>query len=303
MKPHEPLFFLPRQLQLACWLKGLPHALLADRTGISYERLYNLMRDTDDISNGEADVLCLVLGVAPSFYTTRMAIEPPLFFCRKRTASLHTFQALIATVSHIRHQVETMLRPVTLKPALPLISRSVSEQISPKDIAEECRMAWRLPPGCVESCIGLAEMLGIVVVPSVLPGIMTAAITTHTKNKVPIIVYDHTKLPNHICFALMREVGHLVMHKVPNDEAYLEASDFAAEMLDVYDYCNSYHIRPQEELNAYYAKRLGSPKALRRLLHLWDNHARMHCIDACGELCLTQQQYAKLIESVTETPA
>jgi Zn-dependent peptidase ImmA (M78 family) len=112
---------------------------------------------------------------------------------------------------------------------------------SPEDAARAVRAKWEVPAGPVGSLVGLLEAAGAVVISRDLvdsvpldSGAETVpvdAVSSRPVGRDPLIVLNTGTPPERQRFTLAHELGHLVMHQVPDPRQEQQADRFAAELL------------------------------------------------------------------------
>jgi Zn-dependent peptidase ImmA (M78 family) len=88
-----------------------------------------------------------------------------------------------------------------------------------------------MPMGPVENVFATLEAAGILVVRRSLGSSKISAITARSSDGPPLMVFNEGMPADRERFAAMHELGHLIMHEVPRENAEREADMFASEML------------------------------------------------------------------------
>ncbi|WP_329059332.1 XRE family transcriptional regulator [Streptomyces sp. NBC_01453] len=101
-----------------------------------------------------------------------------------------------------------------------------------KDAARLVRRQWRMPPGPVDDVIAVLEAAGILVAVRELAGARLDAVSQFDGVRAPLVLLAAGAPADRRRFSLAHELGHLVMHHVPDDAMQeKEADAFAAEFL------------------------------------------------------------------------
>jgi Zn-dependent peptidase ImmA (M78 family)/DNA-binding XRE family transcriptional regulator len=141
----------------------------------------------------------------------------------------------IEAVTHLtRVSVEGLLRGIELVPEAELRRFDLDEfDGEPAEAARVLRAAWRVPSGPITNMIGLLEAVGVVVVArSLFTQAQDAVSTWPWDGGRPPIMLVNLGLPaDRQRFTTCHELGHLVLHSLPNDDQEKQADKFAAEFL------------------------------------------------------------------------
>lgn len=120
-------------------------------------------------------------------------------------------------------------------------------------IAEMVRAHWQIAPGPIPNLTALAESAGIMVVHSDMGGADVDGVKYDVPGLPPIIMLNSQRPADRLRFSLAHEIGHLVMHQVPNVDMEDQANLFAGAFL-----------LPRREMKAAFSRKLD----LRRLAEL-----------------------------------
>lgn len=152
----------------------------------------------------------------------------------RRRASRMTVGAVrrVESLTHLtRLTVEGLTTGVDVEPELTLRRMDVDAHGSPAEIARLLRAAWRVPSGPVADVTRLVETLGVFVVRRALATDAQDAVSTWPPHGTPVILVNRGLPPDRERFTLMHELGHLIMHQLPDDDQERQANQFAGEFL------------------------------------------------------------------------
>jgi Zn-dependent peptidase ImmA (M78 family) len=117
--------------------------------------------------------------------------------------------------------------------------------VEPSEIARMVREYWLLPRGPVKDLVSLVESAGCIIVVCNFGtcGIMDA-ISMRIDGMPPLIFIDRTLPSDRFNFTLAHELGHLILHTIPNKDDVMEcqADQFASNFL-----------MPEEDVKPYLA--------------------------------------------------
>lgn len=103
---------------------------------------------------------------------------------------------------------------------------------TPEEIAEMVRSYWNIPRGVLSDLTRILEDKGIFVIPiSIVNEEFDATFYVNEKNDFAIILINSAVPPDRYRFNLAHELGHLIMHRMPNPNCEDEAHAFASAFL------------------------------------------------------------------------
>jgi len=107
----------------------------------------------------------------------------------------------------------------------------LEEYDNPSQIAKSLRLFWRIPQGPICNVIDCLENAGIVLFPIDFAGRQFSGVTTLSEDGTPIIFFNSQMPSDRSRFTLCHELGHILMHRVPNPNMESQADEFASEFL------------------------------------------------------------------------
>ncbi len=103
---------------------------------------------------------------------------------------------------------------------------------SPEQIAELLREYWNIPRGVISNLTSILEDKGIFVIPiSIQKEGFDATFYVNEKRDFALILINSAVPPDRYRFNLAHELGHLIMHRLPNPDCENEANAFASAFL------------------------------------------------------------------------
>jgi Zn-dependent peptidase ImmA (M78 family) len=105
--------------------------------------------------------------------------------------------------------------------------------LTPEKVAERVREYWMIPRGPVSNLVGLIEEAGGVVVLCRFGTNLLDGISCRAEGLPPVFFMNRDVPGDRFRFSLAHELGHMVMHSIPGDDAKMEeeAHRFAAAFL------------------------------------------------------------------------
>jgi Zn-dependent peptidase ImmA (M78 family)/transcriptional regulator with XRE-family HTH domain len=229
--------FNPDMLRLARDARELTQSELAYRSGFTQALVSKL--ENGLISQASEDVLARlvdVLGFPPAFFSQSERAEGfPHFHYRKRARLGAKPLAHINAVINLRRMhIAKLARSYeadVLKP-IPQIDLDHAG-VTPEKLAERLREYWMLPRGPIGDLTQVIEDAGGIVVLCRFGTNLLDGISFRSAGLPPIFCMNREVPGDRYRFSLAHELGHMVMHTLPDDDAKMEeqAHRFAAAFL------------------------------------------------------------------------
>ncbi len=230
----------PRMLTLVREAKGWTQRELGEQAGGMSQGLISkieagLLPLTGDGLDAVAEALqCPVALLTDD--TPMQGLEVTCMHHRRRSSKLTAGQKRrIEALTHLtRVSVEGLLAGIELLPEAQ-VHRVDLEQYGndPAEVARALRIEWRVPSGPIENVAKLLESVGIVMVTRALHTQAQDAVSTWPRDpgRPPLMVINTGLPPDRQRFTTCHELGHMVMHALPDDDQERQADVFAAEFL------------------------------------------------------------------------
>ena len=215
--------------------RGITQADLAKRLDWSQGKASKVEHGMIDLDAAEVQAVAKVLGYPVQLFYQEDAIRGFGTCClyhRKRTTTpVRTINQLHDTINITRIQISRLLRGVTLPHEVNFPILDIDEHKDPAHAAQMLRAAWQLPRGPVKNLSDAVEAAGGIIVMMDLATPKIDAVSQRATGLPPIFFLDRSKTADRYRFTLAHEIGHIVMHRTPSDNAEEEADKFAAELL------------------------------------------------------------------------
>ena len=153
---------------------------------------------------------------------------------KRQSASETKLRELLALINVRRIQVKQLFGAVNPKNVFRFEPFDIDEYGMAATIAQALRSLWHLPPGPVQSVIGVIESAGGVVLKCDFGTDKVDALSQWLPGLPPIFLINGRIPPDRMRWTLSHELGHILMHRlIPADEPQMEkqADEFAAEFL------------------------------------------------------------------------
>jgi len=241
---------------------GLRQAELAQRAGVT-QALVSKMENgligqpSDDALEKLAKVMRLP---REFFYQEDRAMGLPHFHYRKRAKLGAKPLAQIEAVINIsRQHVAKLLRSYEIEALRPIPQVDLDARgVTPERVAEQLREYWMLPRGPVSNVVEIIEEAGGIVVLARFGTTLLDGVSVRVAGLPPLFFMNKDVPGDRFRFSLAHELGHVVLHTVPDDDEKMEdeAHRFAAAFLmpakDIKSYLNVPSLSGLGKVKAYW---------------------------------------------------
>jgi Zn-dependent peptidase ImmA (M78 family) len=230
--------FNPEMLALARDSKGFTQADLIERLDepMSQGKLSKIENGLISPTEDDVGSLARALGYRREFFFhphIRRA-EPATYHRKRQKLTKGDWAKIYARAEIYRISTAIFLRSLELAP-----SRTAVPCIDPDEhngrvdeIARSVRQLWSMPRGPVDDVTALLESAGIVVIPFDFGTELCDGFCQNAADGMPPVIFINTKQPkDRLRYSLAHELGHIVMHRLPNPEMEKQANLFASEFL------------------------------------------------------------------------
>jgi len=283
---HDDIFN-PDMLKLARDTNQLTQAELAKKSGLTQAFMSKLEHGLITQPSEEAlNSISSALGFPVSFFQQReRAIGFPHFHFRKRAKLGKKALDRIAAIINIRRQhIAKLLRSYEDETVRSIPQIDLDESgITPEEAAERVRAYWMVPKGPVQSVTELIEDAGGVVIISSFGTNLLDGVSFRAEGMPPLFFMNKDVPGDRFRFSLAHELGHMVMHNIPDDDEKMEkeAHRFAAAFL-----------MPRKEIRPYLINvKIGN---LGRVKSYWKVSIKALIVTAHDLKLITDYQYKSL---------
>ncbi len=225
----------PDMLILARERPGLTQRELADKAGIGQSKLSKYENGILPVTTDDLNAIAAILQFPPTFFsqTDRVfGFGSACFYHRKKQAMpAHELRLIHARLNIVRMHLTRLTKAVEIETDNKFCRMDVDEFGSPEEVARRARDSWSLPMGPVSDLVGAIENSGGLV--WVLPFYTQRldAVSQLVPGLPPIFLVNANVPGDRLRFTLAHELGHVLMHNLPNAEMEEQADRFAAEFL------------------------------------------------------------------------
>lgn len=215
--------------------RGLTQRELAERLEMDNGRLSRIEAGLKEFSPDQAQCLIEVLDYPRSFFmqrATRQGMGASEFYHRKRASLTGRVLAEIhARIDIYRIGIERLLHGAVSEPSKAIPSLDVEDCGGPAEVARLVRSTWFQPRGPIADLTRLIEDAGGIVIRMAFKTPLVDAVSRALPGLPPLFFMNRDIPADRYRFSLAHELGHVVMHALPNPEMETQAHAFAAELL------------------------------------------------------------------------
>lgn len=226
----------PAMLTLVREYRQLTQSELADRAGVTQGFISKSENGLIVPSEENVEKIAAALEwPAPFFYKSEQVYgfaTACLYHRKQASLPVATLRVVQATANVLRIAATPLLREVAFDAPneFPVLDIDAYEG-SPGRIAQMVRSTWRMPLGPVSSVVATLESAGGIVYRLPFGTRQLDAVSHWPPHMPPLFLVNKDAPPDRARFSLAHELGHIVMHRVPNRNMEREADQFASEFL------------------------------------------------------------------------
>lgn len=154
------------------------------------------------------------------------------FYRKAKGIATRDLTVIIARINIERIRIQKLLRSIELDTVkLPTLEIDGERHRSPESVARAMRKFLSLPRGPIENLTRTLENAGVFVVQCDFETRFFSGVSIRTENGIYIVFVNSAMPGDRQRFTLAHELGHIIMHRIPNDEMENEADRFASEFL------------------------------------------------------------------------
>lgn len=207
---------------------------LAEKMNITQGKLSKIEAGLLKLTESDINAISKALNFPCEFFSQNERIyglgTSIMYHRKKRALAIKDLKA-IESLSYLRYlQIEKLLEGVEIG-NINYESYDLEDGYTPEDIADNVRALWNLPEGPIFNVVEVIEDNGGIVVPLSLDTNKIDALSLWLPNTPPLFFININMPMDRIRFTLCHELGHIFMHRKPNDNMEKEADRFAAEFL------------------------------------------------------------------------
>lgn len=225
----------PAMITLAREAQGLTQTELAKMLEVSQALLSKIEAGIKPITDVVLVRLSEILGYPEDFFVQTDTVFGPglseFFHRRRQDVSVKVLARVHAQINIIRMHITRLLRSVEIPPLKIRPLDMADFQHRPQEVARSVRAAWQMPEGPIPNVIRVIEDAGGIVIRHAFGTPQIDAISRWVPGLPPLFFVNQGLSTDRERMSLCHELGHILMHDMPNDQMEVEANQFAAEFL------------------------------------------------------------------------
>lgn len=214
--------------------RGMTQTELARAAKVSQALLSKIEAGVKPVSGPILERLVQALGYPEKFFFQTDTIFGPgigeFFHRRRMDISNKVITRLHAIINIMIIHVGRLLRSVNLPP-LKICPIDKDDFESPQEVAEALRTIWQIPSGPIPDVMRTIENAGGIVIRFPFGTPQIDAISRWIPGLPPLFFVNEGLTTDRERMSLCHELGHIIMHKVPNPQMEGEANEFAGAFL------------------------------------------------------------------------
>jgi Zn-dependent peptidase ImmA (M78 family)/transcriptional regulator with XRE-family HTH domain len=228
--------FNREMLALARDVREATQEELAASSGLSQALISKAEHGLIDPSDDAIEKMAAKLGFPVSFFLqSGRRVGLPHFHLRQRAKIPAKSLARIEAIVNIRRQhVSKLLRSFDRNLEKPIPQIDIDEKgLTPEVVAARMREYWLVARGPVPSVTDIIESAGGIVIVARFGTALIDGISMRSEGLPPLFFMNSDTPGDRYRFSLAKELGHIIMHNVPDDDDRMEkdAHRFAAAFL------------------------------------------------------------------------
>lgn len=224
----------PKMIVLGRESRGITQNELADMLSITQGKMSKIENGLISVSEDDLIKLSNILKYPQHFFMQTEQIYglgvSELYHRMRKEIPIRISKKVHAVVNILIIHMDRLLKSTDYGD-LEIYHMDIDENGSPENIAQMVRATWRLPSGPIENVVTTIENAGGIIIPCNFETNKIDAISIWIP-KLPPLFFININVPtDRLRFSLCHELGHIIMHKIPNMDMERQADRFAAEFL------------------------------------------------------------------------
>lgn len=222
----------PSMITLARESRGMSQTKLAHELKISQAAVSKLESGQIKAEGELLTKLSVILKYPEAFFCRPFELYPAgmQFYRKHKTLPAGMAKRIEAILNLYRHHVSQLLIAAELD-FIQTPECDVDDYGDARKVAKAVRQYLTLPRGPIEDLTAVLESMGILVIPFDPGTRLFSGVSTIVNTETHAILINSKMPGDRFRWTLAHELGHIVMHRLPNDEMEAEADAFAGEFL------------------------------------------------------------------------
>lgn len=224
----------PEMLRVAREAVGLTQTELAKRISITQGTLCKYEKGVLGVSDKDLQSFVRELGLPEAFFYQQRSVAALgsrcLYFRKRSSTTVKDLRRIEAILNIFVCQLDRLVSHVEIETDGEFLTMDVNEVRPPEFVAEAVRGAWNVPMGPIRNVTATIENAGAIIYKWDFGTTKLDAVSVMA-GKRPVIFVNSKISGDRSRLTLLHEVGHLVMHRVPNEAMEEQANAFATAIL------------------------------------------------------------------------
>jgi Zn-dependent peptidase ImmA (M78 family)/transcriptional regulator with XRE-family HTH domain len=235
----------PEMIRLAREARGLTQTGLAKSAHLTQATISKVESGVLDVSPAVLSAIAAAVKMPERFFYQTEPIygeaTSEFFHRRRKAVAAGVLTKIHALMNILRIQIMALLRAVDLPPCrIPQLDIEDFKG-NPREVARAVRAALNVAPGPIPSIVKVIEDAGGLIIPCAFGTFEIDAISRWAPGTALPLFFANSSAPvDRFRMSIAHELGHMVLHRVPERDMEDQANQFAAEFL-----MPSAEIKPQ----------------------------------------------------------
>ena len=225
----------PEMVRLAREARGMTQTTLAKAAGLNQATISKIEAKVLDVSPAVLTAIAKALAMPEGFFYQTDPVYGAAtseFFHRKRqSVPIGVLTRVHAQINILRMQIAALLRAIELPPCRIPVLEIGDFKGSAREVARAVRLTLGVANGPVPSVVKVIEDAGALVIPCDFGAYEIDAVSRWVPGLPPLFFVNRAAPVDRFRMNLAHELGHMVMHRVPEADMEAQATQFAAEFL------------------------------------------------------------------------
>ncbi|SRR6266699_1419178 len=224
----------PNMVILGRESRGLSQKMLADALGVPQSRVSMIEMGFRPVPDDLLEDITRVLDYPPHFFLQEGEIAgvgiTEVFHRKRQNVPKYVLSKIYALMEIRLRHINTLLTSADIESTIPHLSVD-DYQSRIEEIARAIRASLQIPRGPIHDLTQTLEDAGVVIIAFDFGTPLVDAIARWVPQLPPLFFVNQTSPKDRYRWSLAHELGHVVMHELPNPDIEDQANRFAAEFL------------------------------------------------------------------------
>lgn len=227
----------PDCLKLGRQARGLNQTQLAEAAKMTQGAISKFENSLSEPGEDAIAKIAEALRLPVSFFYQQdriygLPVSVSMSYRKKASVGVRAIEQLEAEVNVRIMHLRRLLSSVDFEPELQFPQFDIDEfGGSAAKVAEVVRGLWQIPSGPIRNLVDVVERAGCIVFACDFQSLGVDGLTLQPRGLPPCVFLNSSMPGDRQRFTLAHELGHAIMHQVPNSNMEQEADEFASALL------------------------------------------------------------------------